>query len=149
MHCKPFPLRNGAFFHKGDFRIDLERGAIRCPNDVEVPLVLGATAHFPASACGACPKRAACTRAKIDRGRSLTIHANEPFFIELRKEARSAEGRRNLRKRVAVEHSLAAVHHRQGDRARYRGLRKNLFDLRRCAAVTNLTVLDQLNRLAA
>ena len=149
VHCKPFPLRNGALFHKGDFHLDLERRVIRCPNDVEVPLVVGTTAHFPADACRACPKRAACTRARIERGRSLNIHANEAFFIELRAAAKSPEGRKNLRKRVAVEHSLAAVHHRQGDRARYRGLRKNLFDLRRCAAVTNLTVLDQLNRLAA
>ncbi|HEY5961031.1 MAG TPA: hypothetical protein VIV60_30955, partial [Polyangiaceae bacterium] len=32
----------------------------------------------------------------------------------------------------------------QGERARYRGLRKNLFDLRRHAALTNLKVVDNL-----
>jgi hypothetical protein len=34
------------------------------------------------------------------------------------------------------------------DRARYRGLRRNLFDLRRHAALNNLKVVDQLRRAA-
>jgi transposase len=50
-------------------------------------------------------------------------------------------GRSKLRERVAVEHTLAHVGQWQGRRARYRGTRKNLFDLRRCAAVHNLHVL--------
>ncbi|HKF37852.1 MAG TPA: IS5/IS1182 family transposase, partial [Ktedonobacteraceae bacterium] len=43
--------------------------------------------------------------------------------------------------RVAVEHTLAHVGRWQGRRARYWGVRKNLFDLRRCAVVHNLHVL--------
>jgi IS5 family transposase len=43
--------------------------------------------------------------------------------------------------RVAVEHALAHVGRWQGDRARYLGLRKNLFDLRRVAVVHNLHVI--------
>jgi hypothetical protein len=46
-------------------------------------------------------------------------------------------------KRVAVEHRLAHLGRRQGPRARYRGTRKNLFDLRRTAAIQNLEVLDR------
>ena len=46
-----------------------------------------------------------------------------------------------LRERVAVEHVLAHVGQWQGRSARYRGLRKNLFDLRRCAVVHNVHVL--------
>src|SRR6266702_1000473 len=49
-----------------------------------------------------------------------------------------------LRERVAVEHALAHIGHWQGRRARYRGLRKNLFDLRRCAVVHNLHVLARV-----
>jgi hypothetical protein len=45
---------------------------------------------------------------------------------------------RLLRERAAVEHGLSHVGHWQGDRARYHGTRKNLFDLRRCAVVHNL-----------
>jgi transposase len=45
---------------------------------------------------------------------------------------------------VAVEHALAQVGRWQGDRARYLGQRKNLFDLRRVAVVHNLHVLQRL-----
>jgi hypothetical protein len=147
VRCKPFPLRNGALYSKADFTLDLDAGTVRCPNDVVMPVELGHTVHFPVSACAACPHRAQCTKGK--RGRSLTIHPNEPFFAELRARAKSSEGRTELRQRVAVEHGLAAVHNRQGDRARYRGQRKNLFDLRRHAALTNLTVVGQLLKVAA
>jgi hypothetical protein len=149
VHCKPFPLRNGALFSKGDFTIDPEAGTVRCPNDVVRPMELGRAVHFPAALCSGCPKRAQCTRAKGDRGRSLTIHPNEPFLLELRTRAKTPEGRAELRKRVAVEHGLATLHNRQSDRARYRGTRKNLFDLRRHAALTNLAVIDQQLRVAA
>jgi hypothetical protein len=37
-----------------------------------------------------------------------------------------------------VEHRLAHIGSRQGPRARYRGARKNTFDLRRVAAIQNL-----------
>jgi hypothetical protein len=42
---------------------------------------------------------------------------------------------------VKVEHALAHVGHWQGRRARYRGTRKNLLDLRRVAVVHNLHVI--------
>jgi hypothetical protein len=147
--CKPFPWRNGAHYSKGDFAIDLEAGTARCPNNVVMPIQLGRTVHFPTSTCAACPQRSQCTRAKGQRGRSLTIHPSEPFLAELRSRAKTPEGRAELRQRVAVEHSLATVHNRQGDHARYWGQRKNLFDLRRHGALTNLSVVDQLGRLAA
>jgi IS5 family transposase len=45
---------------------------------------------------------------------------------------------------VAVEHSLSHIGRWQGDRARYFGLRKNLFDLRRTAVVHNLHVITKI-----
>nr|MBA3922424.1 IS5/IS1182 family transposase [Nostocaceae cyanobacterium] len=42
------------------------------------------------------------------------------------------------------EHSLAHIGQWQGDKARYIGLRKNLFDLRRMAVVHNLHVLARM-----
>ena len=149
VHCKPFPLRNGELFSKREFTLDLEGNTVCCPNEVVMPLELGRTVHFPASTCSSCPKRAQCTRAQNGRGRSLTIHPNEPFLVELRTRAKTPEGRAELRQRVAVEHGLAKLHNRQGNRARYRGTRKNLFDLRRHAALSNLAVVDQQLRLAA
>jgi hypothetical protein len=50
---------------------------------------------------------------------------------------------------VAVEHSLAHIAARKGHKARYIGLRKNLFDLRRAAAIQNLEALQRLDREAA
>jgi len=148
VYCKPFPLRNGGRFTKADFTIDLERGTIRCPNSVVVEARQGCVAKFPARQCTTCSKREQCTRAAPKHGRCISLHAKEDFLIQLRNEAHTVEGRVNLRQRTAVEHSLATLHNRQGERARYRGLRKNLFDLRRHAALTNLSVIDGL-RIAA
>ena len=50
---------------------------------------------------------------------------------ELREHQTSRLGRAKLRERITVEHSLAHIGQWQGDRARYLGIRKNLFDLRR------------------
>ena len=61
---------------------------------------------------------------------------------------RTPEGRAKLRERVAVEHSLAHIGHWQGDRARYLGDRKNLFDLRRTAVVHNLHVIARAPAVA-
>jgi hypothetical protein len=70
----------------------------------------------------------------------VTIHPDERLLVELRERQQTAAGRAKLRERVAVEHSLAHIGHWQGDRARYLGERKNLFDLRRVAVVHNLHV---------
>lgn len=146
--CKPFPLRNGGRFTKAEFNIDLAVSTLRCPQGVVVRATAGSVARFPAASCDACPKRNSCTRAAPGRGRSVTLHPQEPFLIELRTNARTHEGRGRLRKRIAVEHSLATIHNRQGDRARYRSHRKNLFDLRRHAALSNLSIIDQLRNAA-
>ncbi len=53
-------------------------------------------------------------------------------------------GRAALRERVQAEHSLAHIGAWQGDRARYIGQRKNLFDTRRMAVVHNLHVVQRL-----
>jgi hypothetical protein len=76
------------------------------------------------------------------------IHPDERLLAEFRARQHTAAGRAKLRQRVAVEHSLAHIGHWQGWRARYRGLRKNLFDLRRAAVVHNLFVLRRLDTLA-
>lgn len=66
---------------------------------------------------------------------------------ELRQRQLSAAGRRQLRKRVKVEHSLALIGQWQGNHARYRGLRKNLFDLPRMTVVHNLHVIARMPEL--
>ena len=137
---KPFPLHNRGMFTKNDFAIDLASRTVTCPNDVVAPLTLGSVLHFPDATCRACPKRTACTRAKRG-GRSLAIHDNEPFLLQLRAARKTPEGRLRARDRIHVEHGLARFASRSGRRARYRGLRKNLFDQRRHAALVNLRAL--------
>ena len=66
---------------------------------------------------------------------------------ELRARQSTTAGRLDLRKRTTVEHSLAHIGHWQGNRARYLGQRKNLFDLRRVAVVHNLHVIARISQL--
>lgn len=137
IRCKPFPLRNKGRFTKADFALDLAEHQITCPEGYVVPLRLGRVARFPATACTACPSRSKCTSA-AKGGRSLSIHPAEPLLLELRAQRADPEGRAALRERTFVEHGLAAIGRSQGRRARYIGARKNLFDVRRHAAVANL-----------
>ena len=142
IYCKAWPVRNGTRFLKTAFELDWERQRIRCPNQQEMPFEPGGTVHFPTEVCAACPLRERCTSSP--HGRSVSIHPDEALLGELRKLQLTAAGRAKLRERVAVEHTLAHLGYWQGRRARYRGDRKNLFDLRRCAVVHNLHVLARL-----
>jgi hypothetical protein len=140
-YCKAWPVRNrGGRFPKTAFTLDWERQALRCPHQIEIPFTLGATVRFPAPICAACPLRERCTTSP--HGRSVHLHPDEPLLAEFRARQQTPLGRAKLRERVAVEHTLAHVTSWQRRRARYRGLRKNLFDLRRCAVVNNLHVLS-------
>jgi len=146
IYCKAWPVRQGPHFAKTAFTLDWERLCIHCPHDIELPFAPGGVVHFPAAACAACPLRAQCSESA--NGRSVTIHPDERLLQELRERQLTPQGRARLRERVAVEHVLAHVGHWQGDRARYRGQRKNLFDLRRCAVVQNLHVISHADRLS-
>jgi hypothetical protein len=144
IYCKAWPVRQGPHFAKTAFTLDWERQTLRCPHDVELPFEQGGIVHFPAGTCTACPLREQCTASA--NGRSVTIHPDERLLQELRERQLTPQGRAKLRERVAIEHDLAHVGHWQGDRARYCGQRKNLFDLRRCAVVQNLHVISHADR---
>jgi transposase len=118
-----------------------EHGTIRCPNQVVIPFEPGATVRFPQEQCAVCPLRERCTTSAT--GRSVHIHPDERLLQELRERQLTPQGRAKLRERTPVEHTLAHIGHWQGDRARYRGSRKNLFDLRRAAIVHNLHVIQR------
>lgn len=145
--CKAWPVREGKHFHKQMFPLDWDRQIIRCPAEQEMPFAPGEVVHFPQERCAQCPLKAQCTTS--GKGRSVSIHSDEALLIELRERQQTPQGRAQLRERVAVEHSLAHVGRWQGRRARYRGVRKNLFDLRRCAIVHNLHVLARSQQKAA
>jgi hypothetical protein len=147
VYCKAWPVREGKHFHKQAFTLDWQRQVIRCPAEQEVSFQPGGIVHFPKDTCAQCPLKAQCTTST--NGRSVSIHPDEALLIELRERQQTPQGRAHLRERVAVEHTLAHVGRWQGRRARYRGIRKNLFDLRRCAVVHNLHVLARSQHLSA
>jgi len=138
--CKAWRVRNaGGRFAKDQFTLDFAAGQLTCPAGATMPFQPGRTVRFPKGICAACPLRARCTTSST--GRSVSVHPDEALLAELRQRQQTPEGRAKLRERVAVEHALAHIGHWQGRRARYRGTRKNLFDLRRIAVVHNLHVI--------
>lgn len=140
--CKAWPVRQGPYFPKTAFELDWERHELRCPGGEIMPFTPGEVVKFPAATCASCALRERCTTSTA--GRSVSIHPDEALLQELRERQGTPQGRAQLRERVAVEHALAHVGRWQGRRARYRGVRKNVFDLRRCAVVHNLHVLMHL-----
>src|SRR2546421_9822375 len=98
--CKTWPVRQGKQFHKQAFVLDWERQTIQCPAKQEMPFVPGGVVHFPKETCAQCPLQTQCTTSS--RGRSVSIHPDEALLIELRERQQTAQGRAQLRERVAV-----------------------------------------------
>lgn len=133
------PLNNHGRYTKAEFRFDFTEKTITCPAGQSVPLVLGQTARFLPAQCSPCTLREHCTVGN-GKPRTVSIHKEEEHLVELRRRQKTPEGREALRRRTGVEHRLSHVGRSQGPRARYRGTRKNEFDLRRHAALANLHV---------
>ena len=147
IYCKAWPVRHGDYFPKTAFGWNWDTQHLRCPAGHEMPFALGEPVHFPAEVCAACTQRPRCTSST--HGRTVSVHPDELLLQELRERQMTPQGRAKLRERVTVEHTLAHVGHWQRDRARYLGLRKNLFDLRRCAVVNNLHVIAHADAIKA
>jgi len=141
MICKPWRQLNGNKFTKTDFELNFTSRTVTCPGGQTQSMVLGEIARFKPDICNACELKPKCTTS--ERGRGLRVAANEPLQAKLRVLQESSDGRANLRKRVPVEHTLAHVSQRQGNRARYLGKRKNEYDLTRAAALVNLQVIQK------
>jgi transposase len=140
--CKAWPVRQGPYVSKSAFALDGARQQLRGPGGETMPFEPGGVVKLPAATCARGGLRERCTTSAS--GRSGSIHPDAALLQELRERQRTPQGRAKLRKRVAVEHALAHIGRWQGRRARYRGVRKNRFDLRQCAVVHNLHVLARL-----
>ena len=138
--CKPWVSRNmhPGLFTKADFRLNLRELTITCPAGAQEPIKPGTLAKFDPLVCDECTLRDRCTVASPGAGRTVSIANNEKLQQRLRKLIGSRAGREQMRERCHVEHHLAHLVRRQGRRARYLGVRKNLFDVRRAAAIQNL-----------
>ncbi|HYO51969.1 IS1182 family transposase [Archangium sp.] len=138
VRCKPWKSKNGELFSKSEFKLDMRSRTISCPGGQTQSFTLGTTVEFEAQVCDGCPLRAQCTQARPGQGRTVAIGEDEALQQRLRKLVKTPAGRQRLRERVGVEHRQAHLARRQGPRARYRGVRKNVFDLRRASCIQNL-----------
>jgi Transposase DDE domain/Transposase domain (DUF772) len=141
--CKPWVAHNGDLYTKADFKLNMRDLTITCPAGEVERLRPGAVVEFDPEVCDHCPLRQKCTMAARGTGRTISIAEDEKLQQRLRKLTATPKGRARLRERVAIEHTLAHISQRQGNRARYRGVRKNVFDLRRTAVVNNLETIHR------
>ncbi len=142
--CKPWMFKNGGLFPKAAFEINIRDRTITCPSGLQTQeFQFGMNVQFDAETCDSCPVRSLCTKTRPGAGRSVAIATDEPLQQRMRKLLQTPAGRERLRRRSRIEHRLSHVTRRQGRRARYRGIRKNLFALRRAATIHNLQVLQR------
>jgi hypothetical protein len=149
--ARPWP-QGGPLVTKHEVPWDFAGMQGTCLGGQSVPRSLGQPAQLPAAACDGCALRTQGTKATRGQGRSLSLREDEPFQQQLRTQRKTPRGRAALRKRTAVEYAMAQQWAPQGRRARYRGLRKNPFDGRRHAAVSNRQVAahsEEVPRLAS
>ena len=141
--CKPWKSHNGRLFPKSAFTLNLRDRTIACPNGHVQPITFGTTVEFDPDICDHCTLRSQCTTAELGNGRTVAIAENEALQQRLRKQIQTSAGRAALRERTTIEHKLAHISQRQGNHARYDGVRKNTFDLRRASAIQNLETLHR------
>ena len=141
--CKPWRQPNGRRFPKSAFALNLRDRTLTCPAGQVQRVTFGAVVEFDPQVCDRCALRPQCTPAARGTGRCVTIAANERLQHRLRQQIRTPSGRAALRERTMIEHKLAHLSQRQGNHARYVGVRKNIFDLRRASAIQNLETLHR------
>jgi hypothetical protein len=143
--CKPWAGRNSHadLFHKSDFKIDMRSMTITCPCAQIESFEPGQVVEFDPDGCSACPLRDRCTHSSSGRGRTVKISDDEHLQHRLRKLQSTSNGRSRLRKRTVIEHRLSHIAARKGPKARYIGVRKNLYDLRRAASIQNLETIHR------
>ena len=137
------PRHDRSRFGPGDFEVSEDGRHAVCPAGVSSARVQklgqGHLLMWDAAACGRCPLRDRCTRAK--KGRQLRV--GPEFHDRRRREAYawSEEGRADLRDRVIVEHAIGRMKARGARRARYFGRRKTRYQLLMTATVVNFSLL--------
>lgn len=141
-------LPRGGLFSKDCFEIDLEAGAVRCPNGITVGIRRGADgagAAYFGQACAACPLRRQCTSSIS--GRTVQVGIHEAVLTRARRRQSDPGWLADYRAtRPKVERKLAHLMRRKhgGRRARMRGAVKIDADFRLLAAAANLARLAVL-----
>ena len=92
--------------------------------------------------CDGCHLRDKCTTAKA--GRTIRLNFHEERLQAARAEQARPSTRRKLRRRALVERKIAELKMHGAGKARYRGSRKNLLQLRLTAGMVNMKKLFTL-----
>lgn len=131
-------------FGKTDFLVDPELLEATCPAGQTTTAVGWSTDHktrrvpvllFSADHCGPCPIRADCTDA---HSRRITLNFHEARLQPARAEQLRPRTKRKLRRRALIERKLAELKRHGIAKARFRGERKVLLQLRLTAALVNM-----------
>lgn len=141
---KPIPLRSAVpgGFTKADFGIDLAAGTVTCPAGQTAQITAMGRVVF-GRRCRDCPLRWRCTTA--NKGRTLTIHPQEPELVAARQRSTTPEFIASYRQwRPMVERSIAWLVANGHRRVRYRGVERNRLGLATRAAAINLRRLVNL-----
>lgn len=136
----PKEHQRGGLFPKSRFTIDLENDTVTCPaGNVATKSqtgAKGAKVFAFGRACASCPLRAQCSTSS--QGRTVQVHPQERLLAEARAYQQTEEGRKRLRERVVIEHTLARLSHLGIGQARYFGRAKTRCQLLMACTVANL-----------
>ncbi len=144
------PATTGKFL-KTDFVIDPETLSARCPAGEITGAVRWTRDHkrrsipvlqFEPDVCNACSLRERCTTSPA--GRKVTLNFHEARLQAARAEQQRPSTRRKLKRRALVERKLAELKMHGMGKARYRGQRKVLLQIRLTATVVNIKKLFTL-----
>lgn len=131
---------NGGRFPKSRFEINLEAETVSCPagqcTSDWTGTRDGKRVFRFGDVCAGCALRPQCTESP--QGRTVHVHPQELLLRVGRALQATAEGRRELRKRLAAEHRQARLAQLGAKRARYRGQAKCEFQLLMAGAIANL-----------
>jgi transposase len=146
------PVSNRGLFPKTDFVIDLEASTATCPAGVTTTDARPAKDHkgrpsltfvFPMAACGPCPLRDRCTKAK-HASRTVAVGVHEARIQAARMAQTDPEVKALLRRRCKVERKIDHLQDLGMDEARYRGIRKTKLQALLAATVANFQRLHVL-----
>lgn len=116
------PTPDAPPFHKDHFARDAEAGTVTCPAGHTAKLGATGAVKFSSNDCGACPHRGECNPS--GKGRTLTFGPHEELQRDLRAAARSDAWEDFLRRRCAVEQTIAHFIRWAGRKGRYFGTLK-------------------------
>ena len=147
------PGTRRGMFGQEEFRIDKERGVVRCPagkRSTRRDRITGEDPGwryvFSRRDCGVCALRDRCTKSK-KAARVVQVTAKTEQLRPLRRRQRTKGFRQRYRNRVVAEHRIARLVQLGVRQARYFGSEKVGFQVAMAATVANLGLLLSLRSI--